>query len=58
MKYPKLTAALDDVLAHLVSEYGEDTVIALVAGAMPKEVEPVEPKKVEIPVTPVVEHGD
>ena len=58
MKYPKLTAAIDEVLAQLTEKYGEPMLEMLIEGAMMKEAEPVVVKKTEIPVTPVIEHGD
>jgi len=44
MKYPKLAAALDDVLAKFVREHTEDAVMAFLAFAS-NPPPPVEPKK-------------
>ncbi len=51
MKYPKLAAAIDDMLSKLVKDNGEDFVTMLVAGAMAREVEPVVEKLPPIPTT-------
>jgi hypothetical protein len=47
VKYPKLAAALDDLLSRQVRENGED----LIMYALAKLAEPVEEKKVDISVT-------
>ena len=47
MKYPKLAAALDDLLAKQVRESGEDLIMYAIA----KLSEPVSEKQVDIPVT-------
>jgi hypothetical protein len=47
LKYPKLAAAIDDMLAKQVAEYGE-TVVAWAIASLSK---PVEEKPVAIPVT-------
>ena len=56
MRYPKLQAAIDDMLSKLVQEYGEDTIVALIArNRVP------EPVETAIPVTKaddLVEDGD
>ena len=44
MKYPKLAAAIDEMLAKNVREYGQDFVEMLLATAN-VEPPPVEPKK-------------
>ena len=51
VKYPKLAAAIDDVLAQLTEKYGEPMLEMLIEGAMVKEAAPLELKKTEIPVT-------
>ena len=47
MKYPKLTAAIDEFLAKQVRENGED----LIAFALASLTEPVPEKPVAIPIT-------
>lgn len=51
VKYPKLAAAIDEMLAKLVRDNGEDVVTLLVAGAIAREVEPVVEKLPPIPTT-------
>ena len=50
MKYPKLAAAIDELLSKLVKEQGEDTLNAAVAWCLAAR-EPVPEKQVDIPVT-------
>jgi len=50
MKYPKLTAAIDEFLAKQVRENGEDLITFAIASLV-KESEIVPEKAVPIPVT-------
>ena len=52
MKYPKLTAAIDDMLAALVKDHGEDVIAFMMEYAM-KDPMPWPPpeKPVAVPVT-------
>ena len=47
MKYPKLAAALDDLLAQFVRDHAEDAVMAFLAS----QSEPATIVPVDIPVT-------
>lgn len=53
MKYPKLVAAIDELLAKLVKEQGEDSLMMAVGWVMAQKeaVAPVEEKLPPIPVT-------
>ena len=50
MKYPKLAAAVDELLSKIVKEQGEDTLNAAIAWCLAAR-EPVPQKLVPIPVT-------
>ena len=50
MKYPKLAAALDDLLSKLVRDDGED-LIAFAIASLSKPAEIVAEKRVDIPVS-------
>ena len=50
MKYPKLAAAVDDLLARMVDEQGEDLVEMAICWCLASK-EPVPEKPVAIPIT-------
>jgi hypothetical protein len=50
VKYPKLAAAIDEMLAKQVAEYGE-TVVAWAIASLSKPVEAVPEKLPPVPVT-------
>jgi len=50
MKYPKLAAALDELLSKQVRENGEDLITIAIA-SLSKPIEVVEEKSVAIPVS-------
>ena len=49
MAYPKLAAALDDLLSRFVRDHAEDAVLAFIASQYQPEV--VAEKSVDIPVS-------
>ena len=57
MKYPKLAAAIDEMLAKQVEEYGE-TVVAFAIASLSKPFEIPPEKLPPIPVTKEVVDGD
>ena len=58
MKYPKLAAAIDEVLARLVQENGEDFITMAVVSALNHDKEPMPEKLPPIPTTKEVVDGD
>jgi len=48
MKYPKLTAAIDDLLSKMVKEQGEDTLNLAVGWFLAQKEAPKEPQPVEV----------
>jgi len=48
VKYPKLSAAIDELLAKLVKEQGEDTLNLAVGWFLAQKEAPKEPQPVEV----------